>query len=348
MPPAQAAAATRVTSFTVPSAAVDLEKSPGAVLRAHIVDPVGLSENDPNEPHGELDHVTHLLVRGEGETHPGGYALLGQLVSGTPQDGEWEFQPFQQARAFGDWDAYLLHIARLDGSTSDIQVKSLGFRHVFRTIGRFGAFFDRQSPSSFQDTLIRHGEAITLRGRLYWQDERFRPHPIAGKQLTVLQEDADEPILDGDERQVATGMTAADGTFSIRVVPERNAFRLYVQASKGKSPRGIRYSDASTWTGRVDVQVRIGIVSRPDSLPAGTVGPVEGYVAPRHPGQPAYLQRHTGEGWRTVSTATIRSSGRFTLLAQPPTKGRHSYRVYKASDADHKGYATPAFVITGT
>jgi hypothetical protein len=45
--PAQAAAITRVTSATVPATKVDLEASPGAVLRAHLVDPVGITPGDP-------------------------------------------------------------------------------------------------------------------------------------------------------------------------------------------------------------------------------------------------------------------------------------------------------------
>ncbi|WP_344932382.1 hypothetical protein [Actinoplanes nipponensis] len=49
-----------------------------------------------------------------------------------------------------------------------------------------------------------------------------------------------------------------------------------------------------------------------------------------------------------MSSAKIRSSGRFTLAAQPPGRGSYRYRVYKASDALHVYNVTRPFTIVGT
>jgi hypothetical protein len=345
--PALAAPTTRVTSLSVPSEPVDLEVTAGAVVRAHIVDPVGIVKGDSST--GETDGTTHVLINVEGAPVGGGYLQFGHLVGGTPQDGEWEFEPFTGKRPYGNWEANRIHVARLDGSTADIDLRPLGFDTVFRTIGRFGTYFDQQSPTTTQKTTLVYGGTVTLRARLYWVEEATAVrHAIPGKLVTILQEDQNEPVIDGDERQLATTTTRADGTFSVTVKPERNAFRLYMQVAKGTTADGVRYYDGITWTGRVDVRVRIGISSKPTPLPAGTIGYVQGNVIPLHAGQAVYLQRYRSGAWSKVSSATIRSSGRFTLAAQPPTMGQHRYRVYKPSDADHKYNVTPEFIITGT
>ncbi|GIE52978.1 hypothetical protein Ani05nite_65120 [Amorphoplanes nipponensis] len=342
-----AAATTTITSLTVPAAPVDLETSPGAVIRAHIVDSVGVVPGDMSD---EIDGATYLCVSA---SDPGGddgcYAQSPHLVSGTAKDGEWEFDPFDGKRAYGGWEATRIHVVRADGTSRMVDLRPLPFPRAFRTIGRFGAFFDRQSPTSAENTTITYGGTVTLRARAYWIDELVKRHPIAHQQVRVVQEDQAEPVIDGDERLLTTVTTAADGTLAVTVKPERKAFRLYLMFDKGTSADGVRYMDGIAWTGRVDVRVRIGIRSKPSTLPARTVGYVEGNVIPAvHAGQNAYLQRYSGGSWKIVSSAKIRSSGRFTLAAQPPGRGSYRYRVYKASDALHVYNVTRPFTIVGT
>jgi hypothetical protein len=341
--PAQAAAVTQVTSVTVPATKVDLEVSPGAVLRAHLVDPVGVSPGDPVE---SILYTTYIAINTQGGPVGGGYLQMGHLVGGTPQDGDWEFQPFDRARAFGNWEANRIHVVRLDGTQADIPLRPLGFSTVFSTLGRFTAEIDHQSPAITQTTTLGYGGSITLRGRLSWH-ELNAVHTIPIKKVTVLQEDQDEPVIDGDERVLTTTTTGWDGTFSVTVKPDRHAFRIYLTTTKGTLVNGVRYTDAITWIARVDVKFRIGLRSKPTSLKAGTIGYVEGSVAPATAGQNAYLQRYKGGKWTIVSSASVRSSGRFTLAAQPPGKGSFRYRVYKPSDAGHVYNYTPEFTVQG-
>lgn len=148
--PALAATGTRVTSLSVPSEPVDLETTPGAVVRAHIVDPVG-------------------------------------IVAGDSSTGEVE--PFTGEQPYGNWEANRIHVARLDGTTADIDLRPLGFDTVFRTIGRFGTYFDQQSPSTTTNTTLVYGGTVTLRARLYWVEEASAVrHPIPGKLVTILHE----------------------------------------------------------------------------------------------------------------------------------------------------------------
>jgi hypothetical protein len=92
--------------------------------------------------------------------------------------------------------------------------------------------------------------------------------------------------------------------------------------------------------------VSVWVRSRPTSLPARTIGSVEGATVPLT-GWPVYLQRYTGGAFTIVSTATVRSSGRFTLAVQPP-KGTWRYRIYVPGDAVHFAGVTPEFLVTGT
>jgi hypothetical protein len=337
-----AAATTKITSLTVPAAPVDLETSPGAIIRAHIVDPVGVTPGDPID---NLHDSTFLCVAAAAQE--GCYVSHARLVSGTPKDGEWEFAPFVGQRPYDGWEARSLHVVRLDNSRETIDLRPLPFPRIFHTIGRFFAGFGGQSPGTNQHTTIGYGGTVTLRARAYWTDGD-NEYPLGRKQVRVMQEDAVEPVIDGNERLLTTVTTAANGTLAVTVKPDRKAWRLYLMLDQGTTVDGIRHSDGITWTGRVDVKVGIGIRAKPTSLPAGTVGYVEGNVNPAtHAGQNVYLQRYSGGAWRIVSTAVIRTSGRFTLAAQPPGKATYRYRVYKASDALHTYNVTSAFAIVG-
>jgi hypothetical protein len=342
--PAAAAVTTTVTSITVPTEPVDTEVVAGAVIRMHLIDPVGIVEGDGSE---ELDASTYACFNVTGGGLNGCYAAGGHLIGGTAKDGDWQFDPFAQPRPYGTWEVNRLHVVRADGTTANIDLRPLGFPLSFRVISRFGAFFDQQSQNSNQTATITYGQTLTLRARAYWVDENAHRRPIAGGRVTVLQEDQTEPVIDGDERVLTTLTTAADGTLSVTLTPDRNAFRIYLQLAKSTTPEGIRYMDGIAWTGRVNVQVAIGVFSRPTALKTRTIGYVEGNVRPLHVGQFAYLQRFSGGAWVKVSSAVIRGSGRFTLAAQPPNKGANRYRVYKASDADHMYNVTPEFIITG-
>ncbi len=59
------------------------------------------------------------------------------------------------------------------------------------------------------------------------------------------------------------------------------------------------------------------------------------------------LQRRVGRHWRTVSESTIRSNGRFTLLATP-LQGRNRYRVSLPAQQNFASARSHTFVIRGT
>ncbi|WP_427887228.1 hypothetical protein ACQHIV_30085 [Kribbella sp. GL6] len=84
------------------------------------------------------------------------------------------------------------------------------------------------------------------------------------------------------------------------------------------------------------------------SAPVGTIVPVNGSVHTVASGCKVYLQRLYGATqWRTVSTGQVRSSGRYTVNAQPAYKGSIAYRSYVPACNSIAAFSK-AFYIRGT
>jgi hypothetical protein len=58
------------------------------------------------------------------------------------------------------------------------------------------------------------------------------------------------------------------------------------------------------------------------------------------------LQRLVGRTWRTVNSARVRSSARYTLTATPPARGRHAYRVWYPTQSGFAGTVGRTLWIT--
>ncbi|TCC18824.1 hypothetical protein [Kribbella speibonae] len=100
------------------------------------------------------------------------------------------------------------------------------------------------------------------------------------------------------------------------------------------------------------VPARPGIVSAApakSSAPVGTVVPVNGSVQGAPYSCPVHLQRLYGATqWRTVSSATVRQSGRFTVNAQPAYQGTIPYRASFPKCRNWQAGVSKAFSIRGT
>jgi hypothetical protein len=85
------------------------------------------------------------------------------------------------------------------------------------------------------------------------------------------------------------------------------------------------------------------------SVRAGTDVEVSGNLQPEQQGTEVELQRlYRDGGWRTVNRARTRPSSRFTVIATPPGRATHSYRVLVRADGDRPAATSPAFTIRGT
>lgn len=330
----------QLVSISGPPATVDLEQVDGARWRLHITDDAGVVSGEPQDP-DSIDTVSYLAVGPAGTT--GDYVLWGTRVSGTDTDGVWDFGPFAEPNPFGSWALHRVHLVSSDGDTVDLY-PSLP---TFKTISRYGAFYHAQ-PASDAQTVVAYGRSVTIAGKLQWFFDGVG-HPIPRVTVTFWEKVPAVPTFpDGDETKLGTATTDANGSFTFRYVPKHNAFRIYFVAPEGTTPNGFRYLDSIGWTGRIWAQLEVNLWAHSPSAPVGTVIPLNGNVLPNHAGQYVYLQRWTRTGWKTVSSAPIRSSGRWTLTAQPPVRGVSKYRVDKPSDADHRGSTTAVFGLTGT
>jgi hypothetical protein len=96
---------------------------------------------------------------------------------------------------------------------------------------------------------------------------------------------------------------------------------------------------------------RPGIVAAAPSKPSAPVGslvPVNGSVAGAPVYCPVNLQRLYGATqWRTVGTSTVRTSGRFTLSAQPAYVGQIPYRVSLPACKNYRAGVSSTFYIRG-
>lgn len=93
----------------------------------------------------------------------------------------------------------------------------------------------------------------------------------------------------------------------------------------------------------------IGATPSRTSVPVGTVVPVNGKVGGPVTGCPVELQRLRGATqWRGVSKASVRSSGRFTVLAQPPSVGNMVYRALFPTCQNFQAGVSKSFVIHGS
>jgi hypothetical protein len=99
------------------------------------------------------------------------------------------------------------------------------------------------------------------------------------------------------------------------------------------------------------VVARPGIVSATPSKTSakvGTIVPVNGSVMGAPTSCKVNLQRLYGASqWRTVGTAGIRSSGRFTVNAQPAYKGLIPYRVWFPKCYNYQSGVSKVFSIRG-
>ncbi|RZT14856.1 hypothetical protein EV649_5636 [Kribbella sp. VKM Ac-2569] len=108
--------------------------------------------------------------------------------------------------------------------------------------------------------------------------------------------------------------------------------------------------DANGWLSFVPARPAI-VSAAPSktSAPVGTIVGVNGSVMGGPFNCPVHLQRLYGASqWRTVGSAAVRASGRFTLNAQPAYKGSIPYRVYFPACRPYVAGVSKVFYIRGT
>jgi hypothetical protein len=73
-----------------------------------------------------------------------------------------------------------------------------------------------------------------------------------------------------------------------------------------------------------------------------------GYLRPQHVGQTVYLQRLVGTSWTNVTTTKLNTTGNYSFVIRPTTRGTFSYRAVWLGDGDHATSvsATKTFTVS--
>lgn len=97
-------------------------------------------------------------------------------------------------------------------------------------------------------------------------------------------------------------------------------------------------------TAKAKKRVKLRIVSRSKSdIELGSTITVTGTASRALRGKTVRLQRKIGSAWKTVGTARVRSTARFSVRAKADAMGVQQYRVYAATTKRTRSTATPSY-----
>ena len=169
--------------------------------------------------------------------------------------------------------------------------------------------------------------------KLSWRlTDSMTTKPMAGVKVIVAN---DNGCAEGGWK---TAVTDSNGTVSTTVVPDSGINCVYVPTAT-----------LPLVSGGEETNFLAGVSAAPakTSAKVGTIVPVNGTVRGAPPCKVNLQRLYGATQWRTVGTANIRTSGRFTLTAQPAYKGKIPYRVLMSPCLRFVAASSKPFTITG-
>ena len=252
------------------------------------------------------------------------------LASGNAEDGWWEGVVHVTAGYDGAFTVTSVFAYQSDyvelavdprtlGIDADVQVTGVNIPHL--TI--------QQSPNP-----VQNGSTLTLSGTLTGADTGL---PLSGVGVAIMQDTpCSEMALGGGGLP-----TAADGGWR-GTFPKWDTGLLSCAFVTAVHARSLTDDGIAEYVGmfNLDVNFREWVGARLASsrVRVGRTVAVTGTSSAI--GGPLSLQRQAGGTWHTVGKTSVRSSGTFTLLAQPPARGTYRYRVLHAPTRDGELPAT--------
>jgi hypothetical protein len=352
--PAPQAAAVEEVPPQVTSASVRLDRGRVAVRGLASV-PVTLTVRITSDT--PVDDLRADAVRVEGVTkggplgtppgRPAEHWTILRRTAGSVTDGTWSGTWHVVSTFDGRWEVPRLHAWAEYGAHTEIDLRARGA--AVPGLAVTGTHQPLLTMSLSPDPAGR--EPVVMSGRLVDVDTGA---PFVGARIHV----GDDNVCGGDAEGNVVVRTDRQGryryTHAFDGRPNVQLFcsYLHVMSGSGASPTG-SYSTAATRLGSVGVRwVLTRVAPAATTVPVGRTVDVTGSLWPEtHQGTDITLQRMVGRTWRTVGTARVRPSGRFTLVAQPPAAGANVYRVVKSCPCTGRvstGTASRAFRITGT
>ena len=167
-----------------------------------------------------------------------------------------------------------------------------------------GSQGDGRVRAALEDTHIRYGDPVAMRGRVVGADE---------SRVSLLY----RPIQTGEWREVDTHITDQDGRFRLSADPLRRTGEARVVLGREAARAVAAGEDVAAQRSSKLQLVRILPQLRASdhglAVRVGRTASIRGELRPGWEGRKVELQRHDGEGWDTADTATTREGGRYTL-----------------------------------
>ena len=252
---------------------------------------------------------------------------IATLVAGSDADGVWSTSFYVPSTADGAWS---LTTATDCGDTGVTPTFGVPSSPIFTVTGTHQPRISwRHAPSPVP--LAK--PYVTVTGRVYDADTGAG---VSGVQVGR----AEDSYCLGDFGDTPTELnelatTGANGYFTIASSRDnpRALQCIGVYGTPRTNPDGYA---VFVWSAEMWFHYVPGVSATPASsrVRSGTIDNVNGTViGTTH--CPIELQRlHGSTAWRTVGTSDVRTSGRFTLSAQPPGVGRFVYRAYYPAHCD--------------
>ncbi|MDQ1714296.1 MAG: hypothetical protein QOC60_241 [Frankiaceae bacterium] len=257
------------------------------------------------------------------------------LVSGNAEDGWWEGTVHVTAGYDGTFTVTRVWANQANGVALAVDPRTLGINAQLQVTGvNIPHLTIKQSPDP-----VVSGRDLTLFGSVTAVDTGV---PIQGARVAI---GFDTNCSEGFGGLPVT--TAADGSW--REIVPRFTFGGWANCAFITAPNlpGTVYNGVTEYVGifNFNPDYRETLSARLAARSVRVGGKVLVTGVSSGVGSRVQLQRIVGRTWRTVGAATVRMSGRFTLTAQPPTRGRHTYRVLLAPTVPHQFASTSATMV---
>lgn len=200
-------------------------------------------------------------------------------------------------------------------------------------------------PVTGPEIVVSGGEAwavtpVTTPVKVVTGYEQWRPQarvtntrtgrPVGGARVRLAWIEYDEPEAVWQGSAPGTPADAA-GLWTSPVTYRPNdlvATQYHVYGGRGSRGWSLQGIGCTHITVQLQASARYADTTPSGGEPVVVTGNVWPAPAVLRTGAVVHLQRHLGPfGWRTVTTATVRDSGRYTLTWQPPQRGGHQLRV---------------------
>ncbi|MFK4083415.1 hypothetical protein ACI2LF_04860 [Kribbella sp. NPDC020789] len=248
-------------------------------------------------------------------------------TAGTVQDGTWTGPLEVPSTANGKFTVAGVSVGPYGPSPSGMEDDPTPFDGQTLTV------VGTHQPT-FTNTTSPNPVPVNTTYKLIWRLTDSATGRAYGSRVKVIVAN-DSGCAEGGWQSV---LTDVNGYVSTTVVPNSGLNCVYIPTA----------THELVW-GNELTNFLAGVSAAPSKTSAkvGTLVPVNGTVTSAPPCKVNLQRLYGATQWRTVGTANIRTSGRFTLTAQPAYVGKIPYRVLMPACLRYVAASSKPFTITG-